>query len=50
VPWWVNITPEVVRGVQSFGFRDPTPDQILELVEQYLSQHGELCEPMGQVP
>ena len=41
--WWVNILPEVVRGIQSFGFTDTPPDKILESVEQYLSNHGESC-------
>lgn len=39
--WWVSITPEVVRGVESFGFTDPSPDRILELVEHYLANYGE---------
>jgi hypothetical protein len=41
VRWWVNILPEVVRGVQSFGFSDPAPDTILESVERYLAHSGE---------
>jgi hypothetical protein len=43
VRWWVHILPEVVSGIQSFGFTDPPPDKILEAVEQYLSAHGESC-------
>ena len=39
--WWVNITPEVVSGVQSFGLSNPTA--VLEWVEHYLSQFGESC-------
>jgi hypothetical protein len=40
--WWVNVLPEVVSGIQSFGFTDPPPDKVLESVEQNLSNHGEL--------
>jgi hypothetical protein len=43
VAWWVNITPEVVQAVQSFGFKAPPPDKILEFVEHYLSLHGAAC-------
>jgi hypothetical protein len=43
VAWWVTITPEVLRGIQTFGFRNPSPDKILEFVECYLSQYGEEC-------
>jgi hypothetical protein len=43
VTWWVNVLPEVVDGVRSFGFTDPAPDKILEFVESYLSQYGEQC-------
>jgi hypothetical protein len=43
VEWWIQISPEVIRGVQSFGFQDPPPDRILEFVESYLSQHGDAC-------
>ena len=39
--WWVSITPEVVRGVESFGFKDPPPDSTLGAVERYLTTHGE---------
>jgi hypothetical protein len=42
VRWWVNILPEVVSGIQSFGFTDPSLDKILEQVEQNLSHYGEL--------
>ncbi len=41
--WWINITPEVVQGIKSFGFRDPAPDKILDFVEHYLSQYGDEC-------
>jgi hypothetical protein len=41
--WWVSVTPEVVRGVESFGFKDPSPDRILEFVEHYLANYGEMC-------
>ena len=41
--WWINITPRVVRGIESFGFSDPPPDKILEFVEHYLSQYGDAC-------
>lgn len=40
--WWVNIMPEVVSGIQSFGFTNPPPDKILEQVEQNLSNYGEM--------
>lgn len=40
--WWVNILPEVVSGIQSFGVTDPPPEKILEQVEQNLSNHAEL--------
>jgi hypothetical protein len=43
VSWWVQFEPEVVRGVESFGFSDPSPQTILELVERCLAQHGEAC-------
>ena len=39
--WWVNILPDVVKGIQSFGFTAPPPYEILEQVEQNLSNHGE---------
>lgn len=39
--WWVNILPEVVSGIHSFGFTNPPPDKILEQVEHYLSHHGD---------
>jgi hypothetical protein len=35
--------PEVVRGVHSFGFTDPSPDKILDSVQHYLANHGEAC-------
>jgi hypothetical protein len=37
VTWWVSILPEVVRGVESFGFSDPPPEKILESVEYNLA-------------
>ena len=40
--WWVSSTPEVVRGVESFGFRDPPTDCILESVEYNLANFGEV--------
>jgi hypothetical protein len=43
VRYWVNILPEVVRGVQSFGFTNPSSDDILQFVETYLAAHGERC-------
>jgi hypothetical protein len=43
VAWWVSITPDVVRGVGSFGFRDPPAASILEAVEHYLAHYGEVC-------
>jgi hypothetical protein len=43
VAFWINITPEVVKGMESFGFKDPPPDKVLEFVERYLSQYGEAC-------
>jgi len=41
VAWWVNITREVVEGLQSFGFQNPSPEQILQSVEHYLRTQGE---------
>jgi hypothetical protein len=41
VAWWVSITPEVVRGIESFGFKDPPPDSILESVERNLANYVE---------
>jgi hypothetical protein len=41
VAWWVSITPEVVRGVESFGLTNP--DKILESVERNLALYGEKC-------
>jgi hypothetical protein len=41
VAWWIDITPQVVRGVVSFGFKDLPPDRILESVEGYLANHGD---------
>jgi hypothetical protein len=43
VAWWVNILPEVVDGVRSFGFTDPAPDNILVSIESYLARYGEEC-------
>ena len=39
--WLVEFLPEVVRGVESFGFSDTSADQILTSVEYYLAHHGE---------
>jgi hypothetical protein len=41
VSWWVNITSEVIEGVKSFGFTDPSAEEILDFVAHYLSEHGE---------
>ena len=41
--WWVVVTPAVVQGVRSFGFKDPTPDRILESMEHYLTHYGDVC-------
>jgi hypothetical protein len=38
----VEFLPEVVRGVESFGFIDSSADPILTSVEYYLAYHGEM--------
>ena len=42
MPWMVEFLPEVVRGIESFGFGDTSADQILATVESYLAGHGEM--------
>jgi hypothetical protein len=42
VQWLVEFLPEVVRGVESFGFSDVSADQIRASVEYYLGRHGEM--------
>ena len=39
--WWVSVEPAVVQGVESFGFKDPTPDKILGSVEHNLVHYGD---------
>ena len=41
--WWVSVSPEVVRGIESFGFKNPGLDRILESTEDYLKNFGDQC-------
>ena len=45
--WWVSITPEVVRGVESLRFKDLPADKILESMEHYLAHYGEVWYDLG---
>jgi hypothetical protein len=41
VAWWVDITPEVVHGIQSFGFKKPSAADILEALNFNLANCGD---------
>jgi hypothetical protein len=43
VAWRVSIAPDVIRYIRSVGFREQSPDQILQAVESYLAHHGDQC-------
>lgn len=38
--WWIEIRPEVVRGLESFGFGNDA--EILEMLEKNLERSAEL--------
>lgn len=37
--WWIEIAPDVVAGLSSFGFLDPPPGDILQSVADALGAH-----------
>lgn len=41
VAWWVELTPQVVRGLESFGFKKPSAADILEMVDFNLGNCGD---------